>query len=46
MPIRGFLGPSDPVMVGSRKVYGELEPQIQKRLQEQIRKQIEKVVGK
>lgn len=45
LPIKGFYGPSDPVMIGSRKVYGELEPQIQQHLQDEIKKQIRKITG-
>jgi hypothetical protein len=45
LPLKGFYGPSDPVMVGSEKVYGVLKPEIEKLLYKNISKQIDKVLG-
>lgn len=45
LPLKGFYGPSDPVMVGNDEVYGKIEPDIQKMLLKEINTQIRKILG-
>lgn len=45
LPLKGFYGPSDPVMIGNDEVYGKIEPDIQKMLMKEINTQIKKVLG-
>lgn len=45
LPLKGFFGPSDPEMVGNEKVYGKVEPDIQKLLYKNISRQIDKILG-
>ena len=45
LPIKTFYGPSDPEMVGNEKVYGKVEPDIQKLLYKNISRQIDKILG-
>ena len=45
LPLKTFFGPSDPEMVGSKDVYGKIEPDIQKMLYSNIQKQIDKILG-
>jgi hypothetical protein len=44
-PLKGLHGPSVPVMVGSKRVYGILEPHINSDLQKNMSQAIAKLIG-
>lgn len=45
LPIKQFYGPSDPQMIGSKKVYGEIESQIEEKLKKNVERQVNRILG-